>query len=133
MNNILRMVYLFLFLFLLVFINGCQLSTDDILNNPYVVEEKCDKIKDDLDKSVCFQNYAEMVARNNSNMSVNFCDNLEGVKRDKCLFEIFLILESSNRIDEAIDVCKSIKKEGFTEWCETRRNMSSITIAPSLD
>ena len=118
---------------LLILINSCTLTLEEILNNPKIVEEKCDKLKAIEDKNNCFTKYAELVANDDSNISINFCNNLNGADRNKCIFNVFSILETNNKIEEAINVCKNIDQEGFFEWCESRRDRDSIVIAPSLE
>lgn len=129
----LRIKKYFLVLVLLILINGCKLTQEEIINNPELIEEKCSKLKAIEDKNNCFTEYGKIVANNNSEVSIKFCNNLEDTARNKCLFNVFSILETNNKIEEAIDVCKNIDKEGFSEWCETRRDRNSIVIAPSLE
>lgn len=80
----------------------------------------------------CFNEYAKLVSSASKEISINLCNNLEDYSRNKCLFDVSNELESSNKLDDAIGVCKLIEKEGFPEWCESRRNKESISVAPQL-
>lgn len=121
-------------LVLIIFLSGCALTPEKIVNNPAKVVEKCDKFEDLSERNNCLSGYAKSISLISGKTGVGLCTNLEpGFPRNKCIFDIFVELEKADKIDEAISVCKDIDKEGFSEWCESRRSRDSIAVAPSLD
>jgi len=125
---------LFLLLFLLIFISGCfQPSIRNIINNPDKAVKECNKYKTDEEIKGCFVKYAKDTSLISKETSIIICNNLKpGYEKNKCLFDVFTTLESNDRLDEGIEVCKEIDKKGFLEFCESRRNGGSIMVAPSL-
>lgn len=121
-------------LFTIVFVSGCsKLTPEDIVADPEKFIEKCNKMEEASDREGCLNNYAKIVSLTSERTGVRLCTNLEsGFPRNKCIFEVYRELETAGRVDEAVNVCKDIDKEGFLEWCESRRSGDSIAIAPSL-
>lgn len=120
-------------LFLLIFITGCSLSPEMISKNPKLALNECNKIEDLNEQNICIRDYAKTVALVSKEAAVELCNNLEeGYTRNKCLFDVFSKLEENGQINNAIEVCKLINKPDFSEWCESRRNRESISVAPSL-
>jgi len=125
---------LFLLLIILIFISGCfQPSIKSIVKNPDKAVKECNKYKTDEEIKGCFMKFAKDASLISKETSVKICNNLElGYERNKCLFGVFRNLESNDRLEDGIEVCKEIDKEGFLEFCEGRRNGGSIMVAPSL-
>lgn len=119
-------------LFLLIFITGCNLSPEMISKNPKLALNECNKIEDLNEQNTCIGDYAKAVALVSKEAAVELCNNLEDYQRNKCLFDVFSKLEENGQINNAIEVCKLIEKEDYQEWCESRRNRESISVAPSL-
>lgn len=128
------MTKLIFLLILLVLINGCShLSLNKIIKNPEKVVKDCDKFESAEEKNGCFMKFAKDISLVSSDTSVIVCDNLDSVlDKNRCLFGVFSTLEESGKLEDGIGVCKHIEKEGFLEFCESRRNGGSITVAPSL-
>ena len=125
---------LFLLAVLLIFVSGCfQPSLRSIVKNPDKAVKECNKYQTDDEINGCFMRFAKDVSLISKDTSITICDNLEpGYGKNKCLFGVFSNLEASGRLDEGIEVCKHIEKEGFLEFCEKRREGGSIMVAPSL-
>lgn len=125
---------LFLLIFLLIFVNGCyHLTPKSIIKNPESVIKECEKIEDVEMRTECFNKYAKDVSMISKDTSISICNNLaSGYHKNKCLFNVFSTLEGNGKLDDGIEVCKHIEKEGFLEFCESRRNGGSIMVAPSL-
>ena len=125
---------LFFLLVFLIFISGCfQPSLRSVVKNPDKVVKECNKYPAADEVSGCFMKFAKDVSLISKETSIIICNNLEsGYGRNKCLFEVFSNLEANGRLDEGIEVCKEIGKEGFLEFCESRRSGGSIVVAPSL-
>ena len=121
-----------LILFLLIFISGCVLSPEKIAKNPELAVNKCNNLKDINQRESCFNEYAKLVSSTSKETAVSLCNNLEGYPKNKCFFDVSNELESSNKLDDSIEVCKLIEKPDFSEWCESRRNKESISVAPPL-
>ena len=120
-----------IFLFLLIFISGCGLTTEKIANNPDIINKECDKSEN---RNYCYSEYAKKVSLISGDAILEICNNLDsGYSKNKCLFDAFVVLEANNRLNEGIEICKYIEKNGFLEWCESRKSGSSIGVAPSLD
>ena len=126
------MLKILIFSLFFLFILGCKLTTEKIIADPSLVERDCNKIKDIESKNSCFFNYAEMLASIDSSVSLEICEK-DGVNRNKCIFNVFLNLEKNGKIEEAIKVCKTIEKDGFNEWCDSRKGRESIKVAPPLE
>lgn len=121
-----------LFLAILILLNGCKLTPEKIAKNPELAVNDCNNLKDTNQKENCFNEYAKLVSSASKETSINLCNNLEGYSRNKCFFDVSNELEKANKLDDSIQVCKLIEKEGFSEWCESRRNKESISVAPPL-
>ncbi len=121
-----------LILFLLIFISGCALTPERISKNPELALKECNKLEDLNEKTECINTYAQSVAPVSKEASIELCTKLEAYSRNKCFFDVSNELEKANKLEDAIEVCKLIEKEGFSEWCELRRNKESISVAPSL-
>ena len=125
---------LFLLAVLLIFVSGCfQPSLRSVVKNPDKVVKECNKYQTDDEVKGCFMKFAKDVSLISKETSIIICNNLEsGYGKNKCLFVVFSNLEANGRLDDGIEVCKKIDKEGFSEFCESRRNGGSIMVAPSL-
>ena len=123
-----------LFLIFLIFVSGCfQPSLRSIVKNPDRAINECNKYEDVEETKGCLMKFAKDVSLISKETSIIICNNLEsGYGKNKCLFGVFSNLEASGRLDEGIEVCKHIEKEGFLEFCERRREGGSIMVAPSL-
>ena len=121
-----------LILFLLIFISGCVLTPERISKNPDLALNECNKLESLNEKTGCINTYAKSVAPISKQVAVELCNNLEGYPKNKCFFDVSNELESSNKLDDSIEVCKLIEKPDFSEWCESRRNKESISVAPPL-
>ena len=120
-------------LILIIFLSGCALTPEKIVKNPQKAIENCNKIENMDERNECFSSIALNAGILSKGTGVMLCTQIESnYQRNKCLFDMFTELEKNNRIEEAIDVCKQINKEGYSEWCESRRNRDSISVAPSL-
>ena len=119
-------------LIVLIFISGCVLTPEKIAKNPDLALKECNKLESLNEKTNCINTYAQSVAPLSKETAVTLCKNLEDYPKNKCFFDVSNVLESSDKLDDAIVVCKLIGKEGFSEWCESRRNKESISVAPPL-
>ena len=118
----------------LIFISGCfQPSLRSIVKNPDKAVKECNKYENVEEMRGCLMKFAKDVSLISKETSITICNNLEnGYGRNKCLFGVFSNLERNDRLEEGIVVCKQIEKEGFLEFCESRRKGGSITVAPPL-
>ena len=125
---------LYFLLIFLIFISGCfQPSLKSIVKNPEKAVKECNKYEDVDESRGCLMKFAKDVSLISKETSITICNNLEnGYSRNKCLFGVFSNLEGNGRLEDGIKVCKEIDKEGFLEFCESRRAGGSITVAPSL-
>ena len=125
---------LFLIIIFLIFLSGCyHLTFKSIIKNPERVVKECNKFENLEVMRGCLMKFAKDVSLISKEASIEICNNLEsGYGRNKCLFGIFSNLEANGRLEEGIEVCKYIEKEGFLEFCESRRNGESIMVAPPL-
>ncbi len=123
---------IFLFLAILILLNGCKLTPEKIAKNPELAVKDCNNFEDINQRDNCFNEYAKLVSPASKETAISLCNNLEDYQKNKCLFDVSNELESSNRLDDSIEVCKLIDKPGFLEWCKSRRNKESISVAPPL-
>ena len=125
---------LFFVILLLIFVSGCfQPSLMGIVKNPDKAVKECSKYEDVDEMRGCLMKFAKDVSLISKEASISICNNLEtGYGRNKCLFGVFSNLEGNGRLEEGIEVCRKIEKEGFLEFCESRRAGGSIMVAPPL-
>ena len=125
---------LYLLLVFLIFVSGCfQPSLRSIVKNPDKAVKECNKYENVEEMGGCLMKFAKDVSLISKETSVTICNNLEnGYSRNKCLFGVFSTLERNGRLEEGIEVCKKIEKEGFLEFCESRIKGGAIAVAPSL-
>lgn len=124
----------FLLMLLLIFVSGCfHLSTKNIIKNPDRVVKECNKLGTADERNGCYMKFAKDVSLISEDTSIIICNNLDpGLDRNRCFFGVFSNLEGNGKLDDGIEVCKHIEKEGFLEFCEGRRSGGSIMVAPSL-